>query len=66
LAAEIAILPVNGQNLHIETFGASGPTVVFEAGLGNDSATWKFVAGPIATFARLVLYIAPDWGIASG
>jgi pimeloyl-ACP methyl ester carboxylesterase len=35
---------------------APGPTVVFEAGLGNDSTTWKFVAGPIAAFARVVLY----------
>jgi pimeloyl-ACP methyl ester carboxylesterase len=50
------ILTVNDQNLHIKTFGASGPTVVFEAGLGNDSTTWKSVAGPIATFARVVLY----------
>jgi pimeloyl-ACP methyl ester carboxylesterase len=51
-----ALLTVNGQKLHIETFVASGPTVVFEAGLGNDSTTWRLVAGPIATFARVVLY----------
>jgi pimeloyl-ACP methyl ester carboxylesterase len=51
-----AILDINGQNFHIETFGAPGPTVVFEAGLGNDVTTWKSVAGPIATFARVVLY----------
>jgi pimeloyl-ACP methyl ester carboxylesterase len=51
-----AILNVNGQNLHLETFGASGPTVVFEAGLGTDAGTWQFVAGPIASFAQVVLY----------
>lgn len=51
-----AIFTVNGQRLHIETAGASGRTVVFEAGLGNDSTTWRSVAGPIATFARVVLY----------
>ena len=51
-----ALLTVNGQKLHFETFGVSGPTVVFEAGLGNDSTTWRLVAGPIATFARVVLY----------
>ena len=50
------ILTINGQNLHVETSGASGPTVVFEAGLGNDATTWKFIAGPVATFARVVLY----------
>jgi pimeloyl-ACP methyl ester carboxylesterase len=51
-----AVFVVNGQNYHMETAGTSGPTVVFEAGLGNDSATWKLVAGPIAQFARVVLY----------
>ena len=55
-ASRDAILKIGGQNLHIETFGASEPTVVFEAGLGNDSTTWKFIAPPIATFARVVLY----------
>jgi hypothetical protein len=59
VSSEVAasrVLIVNGQNLHIETSGASGPTIVFEAGLGNDSTTWKLVAGPIAQFARVVLY----------
>jgi hypothetical protein len=51
-----AILTVDGQNFHIETLGASGPTIVFEAGLGNDSSTWKSVARPVAQFARVVLY----------
>jgi pimeloyl-ACP methyl ester carboxylesterase len=51
-----ATFVVHGQNLHLKTFGASGPTVVFEAGLGNDSSTWRLVAGPVAAFARVVLY----------
>jgi pimeloyl-ACP methyl ester carboxylesterase len=51
-----AVFVVNGQNLHIQTFGEFGPTVVFEAGLGNDSSTWKLIVGPVATFARAVLY----------
>jgi pimeloyl-ACP methyl ester carboxylesterase len=55
-ASRDAVLTINGQKLHIETFGVSEPAVVFEAGLGNDSSTWKFVVGPIATFARVVLY----------
>ena len=55
-ASRDAVLAVNGQNLHIETSGASGPIIVFEAGLGNDSTTWKLIAGPIAQFARVVLY----------
>jgi pimeloyl-ACP methyl ester carboxylesterase len=56
IAGRDAIFKINGQNLHVESFGASGPTVVFEAGLGTASSTWKLVAGPIATFARVVLY----------
>ena len=55
-AGRNAVLVVNGQNFHIEISGTVGPTVVFEAGLGNDSTTWKLVAGPIAQFARVVLY----------
>jgi len=47
-----AVLTVDGQNLHIETLGESGPTIVFEAGLGNDSSTWKPITGPIAKFAE--------------
>ena len=54
--ARDVILTVNDQKLHIETMGETGPTVVFEAGLGNDSSTWKSVAGPVAAFARVVLY----------
>lgn len=55
-ASHDEILTVNGQNLHIEILGEYGPAIVFEAGLGNDFSTWKFVAGPIAKFARVVLY----------
>jgi pimeloyl-ACP methyl ester carboxylesterase len=51
-----AILTVGDQNLHIEMFGESGPTIVFEAGLGNDTSTWRLVAASVAKFARVVLY----------
>jgi pimeloyl-ACP methyl ester carboxylesterase len=55
-ATRDAVFTVNGQNLHIQTIGEFGPSVVFEAGLGNDSSTWKLTASPVATFARVVLY----------
>ena len=54
--ARDALVTVGSDTLHLETIGESGPTVVFEAGLGNDSTTWKSVSGPIAAFARVVLY----------
>ena len=50
------VLTVGDQNLHIEMLGESGPTIVFEAGLGNDASTWRLVAAPVAKFARVVLY----------
>jgi pimeloyl-ACP methyl ester carboxylesterase len=55
-AAHDATFTIDGQNLHIEILGESGPTIVFEAGLGNDISTWKLVAEPVAGFARVVLY----------
>jgi hypothetical protein len=34
-----ALVIVGDDRLHLETIGESGPAVVFEAGLGNDSTT---------------------------
>jgi pimeloyl-ACP methyl ester carboxylesterase len=61
-AGEDEILTVDGQNFHIERLGHSGTTVVFEAGLGNDSSTWRLIADPVAAFARVVLYDRPGLG----
>ena len=55
-ASRDQILTVGGQNLHIETLGESGPTVVFEAGLGTDTSTWRLVSASVAKFARVMLY----------
>ena len=60
-ASRDAILKIGGQNLHIETFGASEPTVVFEAGLGNDSTTWKFIAPQSRHSPGWSFTIVPDW-----
>jgi len=54
--ARDAVFAIDGQNLHIRIIGNSGPTIVFEAGLGNDMATWRPVAQAVARFARVVLY----------
>jgi pimeloyl-ACP methyl ester carboxylesterase len=57
LAAEDAVIAVDGQRLHVQIFGEAGPTtVVFEAGLGNDASTWRKVAPAVSRFARVVLY----------
>jgi pimeloyl-ACP methyl ester carboxylesterase len=65
-SAHDALVSVGGDRLHVETIGESGPTVVFEAGLGNDATTWKSVAGPISAFARVVLYDRVGLGQSSG
>ena len=49
-------IAVDGQILYLERLGATGPLVVFEAGLGEDLSTWRRVAGPVADFARVALY----------
>jgi pimeloyl-ACP methyl ester carboxylesterase len=54
-AAHDALVTVGSDRLHVETIGESGPPIVFESGLGNDSTTWKSVADPTAAFARVVL-----------
>ncbi len=55
--ARDALVTVGSDRLHVETIGrVRAPRSVFEAGLGNNSTTWKSVAGPIAAFARVVLY----------
>lgn len=51
-----AVFDIGGQNLHIRILGETGPTIVFEAGLGNDASTWRPVAAAVARFARVVLY----------
>jgi pimeloyl-ACP methyl ester carboxylesterase len=55
-ASHNLIVNVDGQNLHIETVGDAGPPIVFEAGLGNDSSTWRRITGRVAKFARVILY----------
>ncbi|WP_456733302.1 alpha/beta fold hydrolase [Bradyrhizobium sp. USDA 3364] len=55
-SAHDSLVSVGSDRLHVDVIGESGPTAVFEAGLGNDSTTWKSVADPISAFARVVLY----------
>lgn len=55
-ASESGTIAIDGQRLHYELLGDTGPTVVFEAGLGADLSTWEPVAGPVATFAQVFLY----------
>lgn len=50
------IFKINGQDLYLEKIGDRGPSVVFEAGLGNGASTWKSIYKDVSKFAQVVLY----------
>ena len=47
---------IGGRTLNLECFGAGGPTVVFEAGLGEGVWVWSRVQPAVAAFARACAY----------
>ncbi len=50
------LLPVGDHRLHLDCRGEGGPTVVLFNGLGEISASWEKVAGPVATSTRVCAY----------
>ncbi len=52
---------VGDVRIHISESG-TGPTVVFESGMGEDTSTWNDVCPEIAGFARTVAYDRPGLG----
>jgi pimeloyl-ACP methyl ester carboxylesterase len=50
------IYQVNGHRLHLDCRGQGGPTVVLANGLGEISASWARVAGPVAQTTRVCAY----------
>lgn len=51
-----------GHTVEFATAGSSGPTVVFEAGLGTGWTTWALVAEKVAAHARVFAYSRPGYG----
>ncbi len=47
---------VNGHKLHLDCHGHGGPTVVLSNGMGEISASWARIAGPVATSTRVCAY----------
>lgn len=47
---------VGGYKLRVRIAGKGGPAVVFDAGLGDSSDTWDWVAPEVARFTRTVAY----------
>lgn len=57
-----SVTTVNGRAVELVEAGTTGPTVVFEAGLGNDWTAWNPVASEVATRARVFAYSRPGYG----
>jgi pimeloyl-ACP methyl ester carboxylesterase len=51
---------IGGRGLYRADMGTGGPTVVFEAGLGDSDATWSGVIPAVADFARVISYDRPN------
>ena len=60
LAADRSVV-VRAVHIHISESG-TGPTVVFESGMGEDASTWNDVRPAIAEFAHTVAYDRPGLG----
>ena len=53
---------VNGHRMHLDCHGDGGPTVVLSNGMGETSATWARIAGPVAQRTRVCAYDRPGQG----
>jgi pimeloyl-ACP methyl ester carboxylesterase len=53
---------VNGHRMHLDCHGSGGPTVVLFNGLGETSATWARISGPIGRSTRVCAYDRPGQG----
>lgn len=53
---------LDGRAVEVVEAGDGGPTVVFEAGLGNDWTTWDQVASEVSVRTRVFAYSRPGYG----
>jgi pimeloyl-ACP methyl ester carboxylesterase len=51
-----ALVSVDTATLHVQCAGTGSPTVVFEAGLGSDGASWQKVFPEVARVTRACVY----------
>lgn len=56
------LVEVGGRSLHIYCTGQGGPTVVLEAGLGEQSMTWASVQPVVARSTRVCSYDRSGYG----
>lgn len=60
--AQDASINLGGYRVHISESGSGAPAVIFEAGLGEDLATWTNVQPQVARFVRTIAYDRPGLG----
>ena len=53
---------VNGHRMHLDCHGHGGPTVVLFNGMGEASAAWARIAGPVGQTTRVCSYDRPGQG----
>ena len=56
------LIDIGGYRLHLLCNGTGSPTVVFEAGIGDDSLTWAGVQPTIAKITRACSYDRAGYG----
>jgi pimeloyl-ACP methyl ester carboxylesterase len=52
-----------GRHLNMVCLGQGAPTVILEAGMGDDSLAWRKVQAPIAAFTRVCAYDRAGYGL---
>jgi len=53
---------VGGYKIYARIFGKSAPVVIFDSGMGDDSAVWNAVSPQVSTFAKVVIYDRAGFG----
>jgi pimeloyl-ACP methyl ester carboxylesterase len=60
IAMDAPLVDIGGRRLYRADAGTEGPTVVFDAGLGDSDATWSGVIPAVVQFARIISYDRPN------
>ncbi|MBV9831195.1 MAG: alpha/beta hydrolase, partial [Marmoricola sp.] len=53
---------IDGHRTYLECHGHGGPTVVLSNGLGESSASWTRISGPLAAITRVCAFDRPGQG----
>ncbi len=51
-----SLVNIGGYRLHLDCSGSGSPTVLLEAGMGDNYLHWRLVQGPVSTFTRVCSY----------